>query len=441
MKPSPHSRLLNQVLENLVPLISCGPKGNSRNRSLPAPLVVCLFALQALYGNLSCRGILAIFASATRLRKVPTDSAYCQARRRLRPEHFDSAERTLAKLGKGRCVRPACFEGYDLKAIDATDFTVMDTPENRDAWTYPTGQKPGCGFPVLSCLIVRNLETGVLFALNMAKWAAHDLRLFLEAAEHCFEKTILVADRAFDAFAFYATVKSHGGHVVCRFKEGKRKFLEKSARLSRNEWTITIKRPTKSSILDKKALSGLPTTEKLRLVHAKIKKRGFRDEDLWIATTLLDSKKFPAEQILWAYSQRWGIEVAFRDVKTSMNAEFLRVASPDMTYRAIRAFLFASNLVRMVFLRSRLEKADFRLSFKTALPVVAKLLLDVMNGANPARRLKALKWCLMSMLFERRTRKPEPRACKRRKQRYPLLTAPRHEYVEIQHIKHYKKMA
>ena len=94
-----------------------------------------------------------------------------------------------------------------------------------------------------------------------------------------------------------------------------------------------MRRPKTATSLSRKHLLALPEILELRLIHTKIKVRGFRDEDLWLLTTLTDAEPYPAAEILRAYRMRWEIELGFRDVKTSMGAEFLRYRTPEMVVK------------------------------------------------------------------------------------------------------------
>ncbi len=436
MRPVPPPEVL---LARLLPWIDCGPKGSARNRLLPAPLVVALLVLQALCRNLSCRGVLALLGARLGLDAVPSSSAYCQARARLSAKQLDAADRALA--GRAPQWRGTRFAGRALKALDSTTFTVLDTAQNRAAWSCPSGQREGCGFPVLSCLAVRELCSGRMLALSLARWSAHDMRLFRGAPAPFARGDVLLADRAFDAFVFYAAVLAGGADAICRLKDRHRRFLSATVRLARNERLLRLRRPKHSSTVPKAALRALPETIRLRLVHARIRVRGFRDEEIWIATTLLDRRAFPARDILWAYERRWQIELAFRDVKSSMDGELLRVASPDMARKAVRAFFLASNFVRILFQLSGLEDDARILSFKAALPVATDFLLRLLGGEDARTSLARLQPILRSLLFQRRKRPPQPRVRKRRRDRYPFLTAPRGEYIEIMHPKKYRKHA
>lgn len=423
----------------LASILDCGPKGPRRNRKLPPPLALALFLQQCLDRNLSLRAVLSTYGSELPGRDLPGESAYCQARSRLSLEQIACASASVAS--RFERVASAFLKGRLLLALDAADFTVEDTAANRSAWTYPSGQKAGCGFPVLSALFSLALDTGEMRTLNLGKWSTHDLRLALEAPAPFEAGAIHVGDRIFGTFVFAALCRLAGGDAICRVKAGLHLVRNRSKRLGPGSWLVEMKRPEASRILSAEQLAALPETLAVRLVHAKIEIRGHRTEDLWVVTTLLDPVEYPDDEILLAYGMRWDIELAFRDVKTSMCASFLRTKTPEMAEKAVRVFILARNLVRLILSSTRLETGEKKLSFKTALPVVAKILWRLMAGGNLWRLVAARIHVLRSLLYKRRKRPSQPRAGKLRKQHYPYLTAPRGEYIEIPHIKKYRKGA
>lgn len=169
--------------------------------------------------------------------------------------------------------------------------------------------------------------------------------------------------------------------------------------------------------------------------------RGRRSQDLWLATTLLDAKRHPAADILRAYLLRWGIELAFRDVKTSMVAQFLRVKSPEMAEKAVMVFFLARNFARLLVQRSGAETGGWTASFKQCMGIAANLLLDMAAGRPLAEALALWRNALLATRFTHRPRDSHPRAVKRRPKPYPYLTAPRSSCREIFHRNRYRKTA
>ena len=67
-------------------------------------------------------------------------------------------------------------------ALDGTTFQASDTEENRKEWPYASGQKPGCGFPVVGAMVAHSLIGKGSSVLVTPPWNAHDFRLYVEAS-------------------------------------------------------------------------------------------------------------------------------------------------------------------------------------------------------------------------------------------------------------------
>jgi hypothetical protein len=451
MKTSIHHPVVSSrsptVLANrLLGWLDCGPAlPGSRVRRFPPPLAAAVWLLQCLFGNISCQNVLGRLSFALRLQAPLLKSAYIQARERLSAKQVAAAERSVAAHAD-----PAAGAGLlrnrPLKAVDGVDFRTLDTPENRRKWSYPSGQKPGCGFPVVGCMAVRVLATGQMLALAFAKWSVHDLRLFFRALAGFAAGDILVADRAFDAFIFYASLALRGVDAICRVKSRRRNLTKvRKIRLGKQgtaeEWIVRLQRPKQATAIGLKRLLALPETLELRLIHTKIRVRGFRDEDLWLLTTLTDAGAYPAAEILQAYRMRWEIELGFRDVKTSMEAEFLRYRTPEMVEKGARFFFLANNFLQLLAREMLGNAVEFRLSFKGSLPVMAEVLVSLLIGETEEALATGLVHVLESLRYQRRKRPSEPRAVKQRPKNFATLNKSRHEYQETFHRNRYRKEA
>ena len=71
-----------------------------------------------------------------------------------------------------------------------------------------------------------------------------------------------------------------------------------------------------------------------------------------LVTTLLDPERYPAEQLALLYTQRWQIELWFRDLKSSMGMDVLRCQSPKMIHKELEMFFIAYNLIRCLMLQA-----------------------------------------------------------------------------------------
>ena len=130
---------------------------------------------------------------------------------------------------------------------------------------------------------------------------------------------------------------------------------------------------------------------------------------------------------------RWEIELGFRDVKTSMGAEFLRYRTPEMVVKGARFFFLANNVMQLLAREMLGSAVEFRLSFKGSLPVMADYLLSLLNGEDAETLVAGLAPALECLRYRRRKRPSQPRAIKQRPKNYAVLNKPRHEYQETFH--------
>ena len=66
----------------------------------------------------------------------------------------------------------------------------------------------------------------------------------------------------------------------------------------------------------------------VRLIKYKVEEPGFRTKEVIIATTLLNLEQLSIQAIIDLYAERWGIEVRFRDIKTTMKMGALKGRTP-----------------------------------------------------------------------------------------------------------------
>src|SRR4051812_8267043 len=116
-----------------------------RKRVLDPATTIYLFLLQVLHGNTACRHVVH-FGGWTF-----TDSAYCQARKRLPLAVYDwLVERTASAVRSAS--DGARWLGHRIWVVDGSSFSMPDEPELRRHFGQPGGQRKGCGFPVAKWL-------------------------------------------------------------------------------------------------------------------------------------------------------------------------------------------------------------------------------------------------------------------------------------------------
>jgi Transposase DDE domain len=186
----------------------------------------------------------------------------------------------------------------------------------------------------------------------------------------------------------------------------------------------------------------LPNHLTLRQIKVMITVPGMRSESFYLVTTLTDASRYAASELADLYFQRWDIELFFRDIKTTLGMDVLRCRSPEMVEKEILMHFIAYNAIRLLMVEAATEvdQAPRRLSFKASIQALRhwEPLFSRTNDPREQRRLmRALRSSIAGHLLPHRPGRREPRCVKRRPKPFPLLTAPRHQMVEIPHRSRY----
>jgi hypothetical protein len=400
------------------------------------------FIWQVLQPRTSCRAVVRqvqAFCETERHTFDESTSAYCQGRGRLPLVCLQQALRDSAQAADRLSLQG--IEGWTrpIKVVDASSVRLPDTSENRKVYPYPSGQRPGCGFPVMQFCGLYSLTSGAILNTVQAPWFAHEVPLLRALEPELQSGDILMGDRMFGAFTLLALLPLRGVDVVSRLHQGRRFRPRQGRRIGRREWLVTWSKPPKRpDYLTEEQWAVVPESITVRIIHSRIQQKGFRTQELWISTTLLDPSAYPAEQIARLYHRRWNMELCFRDLKTTMGMEELRCRTPAMVHKELLAFLIAHNFMRCLIAQaaSAHQVCRTRISFKGAVDAARSFhqAIRLATSRRQANRLgRRLLEILARDLVPLRPGRYEPRAVKRRPKPYQRLMKARHHFREVPH--------
>jgi hypothetical protein len=165
---------------------------------------------------------------------------------------------------------------------------------------------------------------------------------------------LLLADRNYAAADLFTTLAATGAHLLIRAKTGRK--LPTTRRHHDGSFSSTI--------------GGLP----IRVIDAQISittTAGTHTGSYRLITTLLDPHAHPATELVRLYHQRWEIETAYLELKSSILAgRVLRARTPDGIEQEIYALLSVYQILRTAMTdatNSRPGLDPDRASFTTAL--------------------------------------------------------------------------
>jgi hypothetical protein len=331
--------------------------------------------------------------------------------------------------------------GRRVKIVDGTCLSMPDTAANQLQWPQNSNQKPGCGFPQLKVVGLFCLQSGALLEVAHDDKHHHEIILARRFWHLLQPNEILLADRGFCSYLDIAQLLGRGVDCVMRLHQGRGKQdFRRGRRLGHHDrivlWHKPAQRPPHWS---KEEYDQLPKTLTLRILRFEITVPGFRSKEVILATTLLDPKLYPAQELEKLYFRRWNVELHFRQVKTMLGMDVLRCLTPEMVLKELAMHRIAYNLIRALMQRAAITyDVDLeRISFKGSLDSLHHY-ADAIYAAHrkprkQAQLFDALLRTIASDLVPRRPERSEPRARKRRPKDYQLLTKPRKEMGTTPH--------
>lgn len=446
-----------QLFSEILPIeFLCQAQNTDRTRCYPEVVTFWAWISQLLEQNASCAKAVTLVQNWYQEAGLSVPgcgtSSFCRARKRLSDEFLDAVNDGSSQYVEARIEASHLWRGHRLKAIDGTSVRLMDTPENQAKYPQPSGQKSGCGFPVMGLVGVLDLATGRLTDYVSCRHQEHDMVGFYQLKSAFSSGDIVVGDRAFCSYAMMGHLLASGVHSIMRLHQAREKKLDwrNGRKLDRDSRLVTW---TKSKNVMKCGMSqsewdDLPETLEVRLIRSEGKGRDGKKRTIYMVTTLLDPEEYPTDEIKHIYAERWKIEVKFRDIKTTMGLDEFRVQTPEMAHKTLRLMQLCYNLIKALQIEAiRGENVVMdELGFKGTMNVIVEFRTCFRNlQTKPlvrAKVMRAVEARIVERILTLRPDRSEPRALKLRPNAsYQLLTKPRSEFQAIPHRSQYKKVA
>jgi hypothetical protein len=219
---------------------------------------------------------------------------------------------------------------------------MPDTPALHATFGQPSGQRPGCSFPMAHLLGLFHAGTGILLKLAVAPLLTHDLTQVQLVHPLLAPGDGLVADRGLCSYAHLALLVKVGVHAVLRvgareivdFTPG-RPHVKPSVRwtpavkaIPRSRWlkalgvhdqlVAWLEPKTCPSWLARETLEDLPDSLVVREVRYHLSTPGLRTLAITLATTLLDPEVHSVLDLAELYRRRWQVETSLAHLKTAI---------------------------------------------------------------------------------------------------------------------------
>jgi hypothetical protein len=243
------------------------------------------------------------------------------------------------------------------RMIMADGFTIdgPDTAENQAVYPQNPAQEEGLGFPILRCVCLISMFTGMLVDLGYAAYSGKgtgETAILRQLRSSLRPGDTLVADSYHCTYWLLAMCLKLGVHVVMKNHHKRDDEPIGAKRYSETERTAVWTRPQRASWMSKKEYRKVPGFIEIRLSDIKVDDAHSRCKGYTVATTLLDREVYPGAWLGSIYQGRWMVEPDIESIKCVMGLEHLRGQSPEALEREIWTGMLTYNLVRLKMLQS-----------------------------------------------------------------------------------------
>jgi hypothetical protein len=302
-----------------------------RVRDLPARVVVYLLLAGCLFAELGYAQVWRRLAAGLDGLGIaaPTASAMAQARRRLGPGPL----RELFFLLRGPAPASARWRGLLVCAVDGTIMTVADSAANLAVYSKHRSGNGGSSYPALRLLALVSCGTRSVIDAVFGPVCDGETTYAARLLGSLGAGMILLADRNFGSGPLAAQISRTGAEFLIRVRTGNNSpKLPVLRRLPDGSWQSRF--------------GGVP----VRVIDAEVTivtSAGRAAAGCRLITTLLDTARYPAGDLAVLYHERWEIETAYLELKsTILGGRVLRARTPDGIDQEVYALLVAYQALR-----------------------------------------------------------------------------------------------
>jgi len=368
-----------------------------RLRALPSRVGVYFVLALALFPHLGLPRVWDKLVGGLRRSQPsrPSEKALRDLRRRLGPAPFKALFETIAGPLAWPATPGMSYRGLRTVAFDGChSLKTPDTARTR-AWLGRIRYRLGfAGYPTLHLMGL--VETGTRALIAAALGGAHDRdepTLATRLLPHLQPGMLVLIDRAFDTTAFLTAVRATGAHLLARAKN------------TRNP-AIRHRFPDGSYLSD---LDGL----RVRIIDAYLTVTGKDGSQVRqryrLITTLLDPHRYPAQELVRLYHERWEIEITYLGLRhTLLDGHVLRSTDQPGLEQETWALLTVYQLLRHAMLTATSTRPGLdpdRACFTTAREAARDQLILGTTDPDPTDLLGVIgRQVLATLLPARRPR-------------------------------------
>lgn len=258
------------------------------------------------------------FSALGQVFRVPSASAYCQARQKLAPElfaHLNTITCTDFYQLYGADGEVASWRGHRLVGADGTYLNLPDTEELRAAFTVQRNQHGAQCVQALA-VVLHDLRNDLGLAAAIGPVQAEKNLLFAPGVWGATQKgDVLVLDRNSADYLILARAAAGGREVILRCPRQSFSLVNQFWQSQATEQRLTLPAPPHL----RRAVRGESLPEQLPVRLLKFTLESGETEVL--LTTLCNGRRYPTPEFYQVYGWRWSDETFYGRLKNIFEVE------------------------------------------------------------------------------------------------------------------------
>ena len=337
-------------------------------------------------------------------------SSISQARERVGSEPMKWLFDRCASEWSQRSADANRWRGLSLFGMDGSTVRIPDSQENRATFGGQSGRNESeSGYPMLRIVVLMVLRSHLLAACNFGAYGNNELNYARPLTASIPARSLTILDRGFFGARLLLDIEvGEERHWLTRARSDLSSRVVK--RFARGDELIELN-------VSREALRKDPTLPRTWSMRAiRYRRKGFPEQLL--LTSLRDSKRFPAAEVIALYHERWELELGYDEIKTELldREETIRSQKPDGVLQEVWGVLLAYNLVRleMESIAKEAHVEPTRISFVEALRLMRdewEWLSVTSPGAIP-KRLETMRRNVKRYVLPPRRPRRYPRVVK-----------------------------
>ena len=304
-----------------------------RVRDLPSRVVVYLLLAASLFPDAGWRQVWQrLIAGLHGLGvAVPTASALAQARARVGSAPLRWLFDLLRGPAPGLGTPGVWWRDFLVCAIDGTTVPVPDSPANLERYPKHSSRHTQAGYPALRLVTLVCCGARTLLDAVCGPTSSGETTYARDLVPSAGPGELVLADRNFATQALIEAINATGAQLLIRTKNSR--VLPVLHRLDEGSYLSRLG-PVRVRVID------CEITVATDQGHSRT---GYR-----LVTTLLDARRYPAAGLVELYHQRWEIETAYLQLKsTLLGGRVLRSRKPEGLIQELYALLVTYQALRL----------------------------------------------------------------------------------------------